>query len=39
VVRAVSAVARGVRKAHTGSIHLYLLFGALGLLVVIVVGR
>ena len=39
VVRAVAAAARGVRKAHTGSIHLYLLFGAIGLLVAIVVGR
>jgi len=39
VVRAVAAAARGVRRAHTGSIHLYLLFGAAGLLVAIVVGR
>jgi hypothetical protein len=39
VVRGVAAVARGVRRVHTGSIHLYLLFGALGLLVAIVVGR
>jgi hypothetical protein len=39
VVRGVAAVARGVRRVHTGSIHLYLLFGAIGLLVAIVVGR
>lgn len=39
VVRGVAAVARAIRRAHNGSIHLYLLFGAIGLLVVIVVGR
>ncbi len=39
VVRAVVALARGVRRVHTGSIHLYLLFGAIGLLVAIVMGR
>ena len=39
VIRGVAALARGVRRIHTGSIHLYLLFGAIGLVVAILVGR
>jgi hydrogenase-4 component B len=39
VVRAVSAWAQIVRRAHSGSIHLYLLYGALGLLTVLLVAR
>lgn len=39
VIGVVTALAKGVRRVHTGSIHLYLLFGALGLLVAIVVAR
>ena len=39
VVRAVTAWAQWVRRAHTGSIHLYLAYGALGLLIVLLVAR
>jgi len=39
VVRAVAAAAQLVRRAHTGSVHLYLAYGALGVLVVLVVAR
>ncbi|PIB80284.1 proton-conducting transporter membrane subunit [Mycobacterium celatum] len=39
VIRAVGAVAGLVRRAHTGSVHLYLGYGALGVLVVLVVAR
>ena len=39
VVRAVTTWARWVRRAHTGSVHLYLAYGALGLLVVLLVAR
>ena len=39
VVRAVGAVAERVRRAHNGSVHLYLAYGALGLLVVLLVVR
>lgn len=39
VVRAVTAWAQWVRRAHTGSVHLYLAYGALGLLVVLLVSR
>ena len=31
--------ARMVRRAHTGSVHLYLAYGALGVLIVLVVAR
>lgn len=37
VLRAVAAAARGARRAHTGSIHAYLAYGAAGLLVALVV--
>ncbi len=39
VIRAVAAAAGLVRRAHTGSVHLYLAYGALGVLVVLVVAR
>ena len=39
VLRAIGAVARLVLRAHPGSIHLYLAYGALGVLVVLVVAR
>jgi len=39
VIRTVTAVAQRVRAAHTGSVHLYLTYGAFGLLVVLLVAR
>jgi NADH:ubiquinone oxidoreductase subunit 5 (subunit L)/multisubunit Na+/H+ antiporter MnhA subunit len=39
VVAAVQTGAGWVRRAHTGSVHLYLAFGAMGLLVVLIVAR
>jgi formate hydrogenlyase subunit 3/multisubunit Na+/H+ antiporter MnhD subunit len=39
VVAAVTAWAQWVRRAHSGSVHLYLAYGALGLLIVLVVTR
>ncbi len=39
VVAAIVAVAGLVRRAHTGSVHLYLAYGALGVLIVLVVAR
>lgn len=39
IVRAVAAAAGVVRRAHTGSIHLYLAYGALGVLIVLVVAK
>ncbi len=39
VIRAVAAAAGLVRRAHTGSVHLYLAYGALGVLIVLVVAR
>jgi len=39
VVRAVTVWAQYVRRAHPGSVHLYLTYGALGLLVVLVFAR
>ena len=36
---AVTAAAGLVRRAHTGSVHLYLAYGALGVLIVLVVAR
>ena len=39
VIRAVAAAAQLVRSAHTGSVHLYLAYGALGVLIVLVVAR
>jgi hydrogenase-4 component B len=39
VVGAVAATARLVRRAHTGSVHLYLAYGALGVLFILVVAR
>jgi len=39
VVRAVTTWAQWVRRAHPGSVHLYLAYGALGLLVVLVISR
>lgn len=39
VVRAVVAAAECLRRAHTGSVHLYLAYGALGVLIVVVVAK
>ena len=39
VVRAVTALAHAIRRAHTGSVHLYLAYGGLGLLVVLLVTQ
>ena len=39
VIRAVAAAAQLVRTAHTGSVHLYLAYGAFGVLVVLVVAK
>jgi hypothetical protein len=39
VIRVVLAAAELVRRAHTGSVHLYLAYGALGVLTVLVVAR
>ncbi|UXA06809.1 hypothetical protein KXD96_01125 [Mycobacterium sp. SMC-2] len=39
VIRAIAAAADLVRRAHTGSVHLYLAYGALGVLIVLVVAR
>ena len=39
VLRAVAVAAGLARRAHTGSVHLYLLYGALGVLIVLVVAR
>ncbi|MCV7039596.1 proton-conducting transporter membrane subunit [Mycolicibacterium moriokaense] len=38
VIRAVGAAANLLRRAHTGSVHVYLAYGALGVLVVLVVA-
>ncbi|MDQ2638928.1 MAG: hypothetical protein M3Y83_18880, partial [Actinomycetota bacterium] len=39
IVRAVAAAAGVVRRAHTGSIHLYLAYGGLGVLIIMVVAK
>jgi formate hydrogenlyase subunit 3/multisubunit Na+/H+ antiporter MnhD subunit len=39
VIQAVAAAAGLMRRAHTGSVHLYLAYGALGVLIVLVVAR
>lgn len=39
VLRLVGAAAAMLRRAHTGSVHLYLLYGALGVLAVLVIAR
>lgn len=39
VLRAVAAAAGLVRRAHTGSVHLYLAYGALGVLIILVVAQ
>ncbi|MTE15869.1 proton-conducting transporter transmembrane domain-containing protein [Nocardia aurantiaca] len=39
VIRAVRLAARAVARAHTGSVHLYLAYGAIGVLIVLVVAR
>jgi hypothetical protein len=39
VVRAVTTWAQWVRRAHNGSIHVYLSYGALGMLIVLLVAR
>lgn len=39
VVDAVATAAALVRRAHTGSVHLYLAYGALGVLIMLVVAR
>lgn len=39
VIDAVALCARGIRRAHTGSVHLYITYGALGVVIVLVVAR
>jgi hydrogenase-4 component B len=39
LVRAVAAAAGLLRRAHTGSVHLYLAYGALGVLIILVVAK
>ena len=39
VLRAVTIAAQWVRRAHTGNIHLYLSYGALGLLIVLLAAQ
>jgi hydrogenase-4 component B len=39
VIRAVALCANAVRRAHTGSVHLYLAYGALGVLIVLLVAQ
>ena len=39
VIRAVTLCANGIRRAHTGSVHLYLAYGALGVLIILLVAR
>jgi formate hydrogenlyase subunit 3/multisubunit Na+/H+ antiporter MnhD subunit len=39
VVRAVAVAAGLARRAHTGSVHLYLAYGALGILIILVVAK
>jgi formate hydrogenlyase subunit 3/multisubunit Na+/H+ antiporter MnhD subunit len=39
VLRLVARCAQVIRRAHTGSVHLYLGYGALGVLIVLVVAR
>lgn len=39
MIRAVMAAADVARRAHTGSVHLYLAYGALGVLIVLMVAR
>jgi hydrogenase-4 component B len=39
VVRALTTWAHWIRRAHPGSVHLYLAYGALGLLVVLLIAR
>jgi formate hydrogenlyase subunit 3/multisubunit Na+/H+ antiporter MnhD subunit len=39
VTRLVRVAARATARAHTGSVHLYLAYGALGVLIVLVVSR
>ena len=39
VVRVVTTWAQWVRRAHPGSVHLYLAYGSLGLLIVLVIAR
>jgi len=39
VLRTVAACARAIRNAHNGSVHLYLAYGVLGVLIVLVVAQ
>lgn len=39
VIAAIVAVAGLMRRAHTGSVHLYLAYGALGVLIVLVAAK
>jgi hypothetical protein len=39
VLRTIAACARATRHAHNGSVHLYLAYGVLGVLIVLVVAR
>lgn len=39
VLRALSAAAQLVRRAHTGSVHLYLAYGSVGVLIILLAAR
>jgi hydrogenase-4 component B len=39
VIRGVGSCAQWIRRLHSGSVHLYLAYGGLGLLIVLVVAR
>ena len=39
VIRLVTLCANGIRRAHTGNVHLYLAYGGLGVLIVLLVAR
>ncbi len=39
VIRLIATAAAVVRRAHTGSVHVYLAYGALGVLIILVVAR
>ncbi|MEB3069017.1 proton-conducting transporter membrane subunit [Mycolicibacter sp. MYC017] len=39
VLRSIAAAAQLVRRAHTGSVHLYLAYGAVGVLIALLVAR
>ena len=39
VVRSVQAASEVIRRAHTGNVHAYLAYGAVGLIVVLIAAR